>query len=230
MHRYIGDKAFYRRMLAVVLPLIIQNSITNFVSLLDNIMVGQVGTMQMSGVAIVNQLLFVFNLTVFGAISGAGIFTAQFFGSRNDEGIRHTFRFKVLVGLALAVAGIVIFLLGGNTLIGLYLQGEGEAENASAILAHGLEYLRIMFFGLPAFTLSTAYASTIRESGETKVPMVASSCAVLVNLAFNYILIFGHFGFDAMGVQGAAIATVISRYVELAIVSVWTHANACHYN
>ena len=142
MHRYIGDRAFYRRMLAVVLPLIIQNSITNFVSLLDNIMVGQVGTVQMSGVAIVNQLLFVFNLTVFGAISGAGIFTAQFFGSQNHEGIRHTFRFKVLVSLLLSAAGIGIFLLGGDMLIGLYLQGDGEVENAAQTLAHGLEYLR----------------------------------------------------------------------------------------
>lgn len=226
MHRYIGDRAFYRRMLAVVLPLIIQNSITNFVSLLDNIMVGQVGTVQMSGVAIVNQLLFVFNLTVFGAISGAGIFTAQFFGSQNHEGIRHTFRFKVLVSLLLSAAGIGIFLLGGDILIGLYLQGDGEVENAAQTLAHGLEYLRIMLFGLPAFTLSTAYASTIRESGEAKVPMVASTCAVLVNLVLNYVLIFGHLGLEPMGVRGAAVATVVSRYVELVIVASWTHANA----
>ena len=85
LRRYIGDKAFYRRVLGVALPIIIQNGITNFVSLLDNIMVGQVGTLQMSGVSIVNQLLFVFNLCVFGAVSGAGIFTAQFFGSQDHE-------------------------------------------------------------------------------------------------------------------------------------------------
>ena len=95
LSRYVGDRAFYRRVFQVAIPIIIQNGITNFVSLLDNIMVGQVGTLPMSGVSIVNQIIFVFNLCIFGASSGAGIFTAQFHGSGDDEGIRHTFRFKL---------------------------------------------------------------------------------------------------------------------------------------
>ena len=94
--RYIGDKAFYRRVLGVAVPIIIQNGITNFVSLLDNIMVGQVGTLEMSGVSIVNGLLFVFNLCIFGMCSGAGIFTAQFHGSQDQEGVRYTLRFKLI--------------------------------------------------------------------------------------------------------------------------------------
>ena len=113
-HRYIGDKAFYRRVFGVAVPIIIQNGITNFVSLLDNIMVGQVGTVPMSGVSIVNGLLFVFNLCVFGASSGAGIFTAQFYGSKDDEGIRHTFRFKFLICIVISLVGAAIFLLGGS--------------------------------------------------------------------------------------------------------------------
>ncbi len=225
MHRYIGDRAFYRRVLAVVLPIIIQNFITNFVSMLDNIMVGQIGTVQMSGVAIVNQLLFVFNLCVFGATSGAGIFTAQFFGSRDHDGVRSTFRFKVMVGVLLSALGIGIFAIGGEALIALYLQGEGEVENAQLSLAYGMRYLRLMFLGLPAFALSNAYSSTLREGNQTAVPMVAGICAVLVNLVGNYVLIFGHLGLPALGVEGAAIATVISRYVELAIVAGWTHRN-----
>ena len=104
------DWAFYRRIFSVALPMIIQNGITNFVSMLDNIMVGQVGTVQMSGVSIVNQLLFVFNLCVFGAMSGAGIFTAQFHGAGDEKGVRHTFRFKVLVGILLTAIGAGIFL------------------------------------------------------------------------------------------------------------------------
>ena len=78
LRRYIGDRHFYKMLLAIVVPIIIQNGITNFVSLLDNLMVGRIGTDQMSGVAIVNQLIFVFNLCIFGAVSGAGIFTEQF--------------------------------------------------------------------------------------------------------------------------------------------------------
>lgn len=221
--KYIGDRAFYRRVIAIALPIIIQNGIATFVSLLDNIMVGQIGQIPMSGVAIVNQLLFVFNLCVFGATSGAGIFTAQFHGSGDIDGVRYTFRYKVVIGAAISALGIGLFLLAGRSLIGLYLTGEGDPADAEAILTFGWQYLLVMLWGLPAFALSNAYASTLRESGQTVVPMVASISAVFVNLALNWVLIFGHLGAPAMGVQGAAVATVIARYIELAIVAFWTH-------
>lgn len=221
--RYIGDRAFYRHVLGIAVPIIIQNGISNFVSLLDNIMVGQVGNDPMSGVSIVNGLLFVFNLCVFGACSGAGIFTAQFHGSGDQQGVRDTFRFKFLISLVVSALGIGIFLLGGRGLIGLYLQGEGDPAQAAATLEYGLDYLRVMLWGLVPFALSNAYAATLRETGQTVVPMVGGITAVFVNLIFNYILIFGHFGAPALGVEGAAIATVLSRFVELAIVAGWTH-------
>ena len=224
-NRFIGDKAFYRHVLGIAIPIIIQNSITNFVSLLDNIMVGQVGTVPMSGVSIVNGLLFVFYLCIFGASSGAGIFTAQFHGSGDSEGVRHSFRFKVLSCAGLSLAGVAVFLVGGPALIGLYLTGEGDAAVAAGALSYGLEYLAIMLWGFLPFALCNAYASTLRETGETFVPMLAGILAVLVNLVLNYVLIFGHFGAPAMGVRGAALATVLSRYVELLIVAGWTHWN-----
>ena len=222
---YQTKRNFNRRVLAVALPMMIQNGITNFVQMLDNVMVGQVGTIPMSGVAIVNQLMFVFNLCIFGAASGAGIFTAQFQGKADQAGIRHTFRFKILVGLLLSALGAGIFLGFGRELIGLYLTGEGTPADAAATMEYGLKYLGVMLWGLLPFALSNAYCGTLREVGETKVPMVAGIVAVFVNLAGNYILIFGHFGAPALGVVGAAWATVISRYVELAIVSVWTHTH-----
>lgn len=225
LHRYIGDRAFYRRVFGVAVPILIQNGISNFVSLLDNIMVGQVGTVPMSGVSIVGGLLFVFNLCVFGAASGAGIFTAQFYGSDNQEGIRHTFRFKVLICAAITAIGTAIFLAGGRGLIGLYLTGEGDTAAAAGAMDYGLDYLWVMLWGLLPFALTNAYASTLRETGRTSVPMMAGIAAVLVNLGLNYVLIFGHFGAPAMGVRGAALATVISRYVELIIVGGWTHTH-----
>ena len=226
LKRYIGDKAFYRRVLGVAVPIIIQNGISNFVSLLDNIMVGQVGTIPMSGVAIVNQLMFVFNLCVFGAASGAGIFTAQFYGSNDHEGVRYTFRFKILIGILLAALGIGVFSFAGTPLIHLYLSGEGSAADAALTLDYGLQYLHIMLFGLLPFALTNAYSGTLRETGQALVPMIAGICAVFVNLILNYILIFGKLGVPALGVNGAAIATVISRYVELAIVAGWTHLHS----
>lgn len=223
--RYIGDRAFYRRVMAVAIPIIIQNAITNFVSMLDNIMVGQIGTVPMSGVSIVGNLMFVFNLCVFGATSGAGIFTAQFHGNQDRDGVRHTFRFKLLICLLLAGVGCGIFLTCGDSLIRLYLTGEGSAADAEAALGFGKAYLSVMLWGLIPFALSNAYSGTLRETGQTMVPMLGGVTAVLVNLVLNYILIFGKFGAPVMGVEGAALATVVSRYVELAIVAGWTHLN-----
>ena len=225
LNRYIGDRAFYKKILLIAIPIIIQNGITQFVSLLDNIMVGSVGQLPMSGVAIANQLLFVFNLCIFGASSGPGIFTAQFHGSGDQVGVRHTFRFKILICTLLAVLGCGLFLFGGQSLIDLFLQGEGDPRDAALTMGYGLDYLRIMLLGLLPFAITNAYSSTLRECGQTMVPMTAGVVAVLTNLVFNWVLIFGHFGIPAQGVRGAAMATVISRFVELAIVAVWTHTH-----
>ena len=218
-----SNRDLFRRFLMVAIPIIIQNAITNFVSMLDNIMVGQVGSLPMSGVSIVNNMMFVYSLCIFGASSGAGIFTAQFFGSDDHEGIRHTFRFKLLICIALSVLGIIFFTALGIPLINFYLQGEGSPEDAAEILRHGLDYLYMTFWGFIPFAISNAYSSTLRETGQTTVPMVAGITAVFVNLILNYVLIFGHFGAPQMGVAGAALATAISRYVELSIVVTWTH-------
>ena len=225
LKRYFGDAAFNRRVVAVALPIIIQNAITNFVSLLDNIMVGQVGTLQMSGVSIVNNLIFVFNLCIIGGCAGAGIFVAQYHGSGDNRRIGYIFRYKFLLGLLLGILGTVLFYFASNMLIGLYLKGDGDPAEAAMILDYGRDYLMVMLWGLLPFALSTAYSSTLRECGQTIVPMVAGVAAVVVNLVFNYILIFGHFGAPAMGVTGAALATVISRYAELLIITLWAHTH-----
>lgn len=221
--KLIGDKAFYAMVLSVAVPIMIQNGITNFVSLLDNIMVGRIGTEQMSGIAIVNQILTVYNLAIFGAVSGAGIFGAQFFGCKDHRGVRHTLRFKLYICAAITVIGIVLLGWKGESLILLYLHGEENGAALQAALGYGREYLMVMLFGLVPFGAEQMYTSTLRECGETKVPMKAGVAAVIVNLVLNYLLIFGKFGFPELGVVGAAVATVISRYVQAAIVIVWTH-------
>ena len=225
LRRYIGDRHFYKMLLAIVVPIIIQNGITNFVSLLDNLMVGRIGTEQMSGVAIVNQLIFVFNLCIFGAVSGAGIFTAQFFGHGDYEGVRNTFRFKFLISIAFSVIGIAAFVSAGSQLVSLFLHEGGESGDIMQTLKYGEQYLGWILIGLLPFALSQVYSGTLRETGETIVPMVAGVAAVFVNLIFNYLLIYGSFGFPKLGVEGAAIATVLSRYVELGIITVWSHTH-----
>ncbi len=218
--KYFGNREFYKSVLAIALPIAVQNCFTNFVNLLDNVMVGQMGTLEMSGVSISNQLLFVCNLCIFGTVSGGGIFCAQFFGKEDHEGIRNTIRFKLQLGTVIITTSILIFLLLGKNLIGLFLSGEKDAESVSITLQHGYSYLKIMTLGIPGFLLSQVYASTLREGGETLLPMRSGIIAILTNLCLNYVLIFGHFGFPRLGVDGAAIATVISRYVEAGIIIV----------
>lgn len=222
--RFIGDKAFYKMILLIAFPILIQNGITNFVSLLDNIMVGQLGTEQMSGVAIVNQLINVFNICIFGAVSGASIFSAQFFGQGNHEGVRNTFRFKLVCCVLITGIWIAIFLAGGSELMMLFLHDTGSGDVAMTHDA-GMNYLYVMLIGLLPYTFTQIYASTLRETGETILPMIAGIIAVLVNLCFNYLLIFGNFGFPNWGIVGAAVATVLSRFCEMGIVIVWTHMN-----
>ena len=224
-NRYFGDRRFYRTALSVALPIMIQNGITNFVSMLDNIMVGRVGTTQMTGVSIANTLLFVFNLAVFGAVSGAGIFGAQFYGKGDMEGVRHAFRFMILECSAILALGFGVFLGFGRQLMELYLRGEGEVVNIAESLRYGQSYLRIMLLGLPAFAVAACYAGTLREAGQTVPPMTAGLVAVGVNFVCNWLLIFGKLGLPRLDADGAAIATVISRYVEAAIVMIWAHRN-----
>ncbi len=224
--KYIGDKAFYLMLMSVAVPIMVQNGITNFVSLLDNIMVGRIGTEPMSGVAIVNQIIFVYYLCLFGGLSGAGIFTAQFYGYKDDRGIRHTFRYKLWMGLIITAAAIVIMSVFGKDLVGLFLNESSSGGDLEATLRYALGYMRIIFFSMPLVFISYTYSSTLRECGETMVPMYAGLAAVFVNLAFNYLLIYGKLGFPRMGVYGAAVATVISRVVEMMILIVWLHTHS----
>ena len=229
-HTLVGDRAFYRVLLAIVVPVIIQNGISNFVNLLDNLMVGALGDAQMSGVSIANQLIFIFNLTIFGGLAGPGIFGAQFYGAGDIAGLRNTFRIKLLESLALLALAFVALIGFNEPLISIFLQGDGDPAMAQAMLRDSQNYLAVMLFGLPAFALTQCYAGTLREMGETRLPMVASVTAVVTNAPFNYLLIFGKLGLPRLEVVGAALATVISRYVELGIVMVFTHKNHARFS
>ena len=227
MKKYIGDKAFYKMVLVLLIPMVIQQGITNFVNLLDNIMVGRLGTESMSGVAIINQLILVFNITIFGCISGASIYGAQFFGNKNHDGVRYAFRFKLYLGTIICFIAAIIFSVWGESLIKLYLsEGIDGGGNLLLTLSEAKSYLKITLWGLIPFMVSQCYFTTLRETGETVTPMIASSIAILVNLVFNYFLIFGTFGFPALGVRGAAIATVLSKYIEAFYVIFRTHKNS----
>ena len=227
--KYIGNRSFYRMILAVTLPIMAQNGISTFVSLLDNLMVGRLGNESMSGVSIVNQFLFIFNLLIFGAVAAGGIYMAQFHGSGDRQGECHTFRFKFLSCLLVGILGIVILGVFQNPLIGLFLQGASADVDPVLTLSEGKAYLNIMLTSLIPFAIANVYASSMRETNDTVTPMVASIVSVGINFVLNYLLIFGHLGIPRLGVRGAAIATVIARVAELLVLIVRTHSKKERY-
>ena len=219
----MNRRQIMKRALVLAVPMMIQNGITNAVGLVDHIMVGSLGTEAMTAVSIVGQLLFVYLLALFGGLSGPGIFTAQYYGRGSTEGVRASTRMKALISIVVTVVGISILLIFEEPLIRLYLHGESADINASLMMAHAKDYLHIMLLGLPAMGVTMVYTSTLRETGDSVKPMAAGIVSVVTDVLFNYLLIYGALGFPRLGVRGAAIATVIARYLEMTVILTWTY-------
>lgn len=229
--KFIGDKKFYKMLLAIALPIILQQFITNLVGLLDNIMIGRIGNDEMIGVSLGNQLIFIFNLAIFGALSGASIFATQYYGAQDKEGYKESFRFKWLVILIIATIFSLVFFFFKDTLINAFINAsEEDYSDPLNVLNSGKIYLDLMLLGILPFAIKEIYATSLREMKETLVPMISGVIAIFVNLILNYVLIFGHFGAPKMGVSGAAIATVVSRFVEMLIVVLYTHIKIHKFN
>lgn len=224
--KYFGDKNFYKMVMKIALPIILQSLLTNLVGLADNVMVGSLGTDQMNGVAVVNQLFFVFNLAIFGGMSGVGIFSAQYFGQDNHKGVRNVFRAKIVIGLILLVIGLIAFTCLYEPLINMFLHEGGNSGNIANTFEFAKTYLFIMLIGIPPFVISNCYSTTLKEAGQTVIPMIAGMLAVITDVVFNYLLIFGKLGFPELGVAGAAIATALSRYIECGFLIFYTHKNS----
>ena len=216
--------SIYKKVFTLAIPMMIQNGITNAVGLVDNIMVGSLGTENMTAVSIVGQLIFVFNLAVFGGLSGPGIYGAQYYGHGDEEGVRNIFRLKWWVALFCVLSGIAVFIFAGTTLIKRYLTGEGNDIDPELTLGYAKQYLDIMLISFFPFAITQVYASSLRETGDSVKPMIAGIVSVLTDVVLNYLLIYGKFGCPKLGVRGAAIATVIARFVELSVVMIWSHA------
>lgn len=227
LKKFIGDKPFYARVLAISVPIMLQNGVTHLVNLLDNVMVGSLGTESMSGVSIVNQFVFIFNLLIFGAVSAGGIFAAQYHGLGDSEGVRSTFRLKLILNLFLSAVAVTLFLCLGDRLISTFLHSDSSAEpiDLALTLSEGKAYLGIFVIGLVPYAITQVYASTLREVEETRLPMYASVIALGANFVLNTLFIFA---LD-MGVKGAAIATVISRFLEVGFIAYKTHSRSDRY-
>lgn len=207
MKNLIGTKSFYKKLIAVSLPIVVQQLITSSLQLVDNIMVGSLGDFAVGSVSSVNQLYFVVILVIFGALGGAGVYTAQYFGAKDYDKLKQTFRFKIIISLILALISFVILSFFGRFLISLFTE-------TSETINNGVNYLNIIKWSMFPWAISVSVSFTFREIGITKPLLRISIIAILTNTILNFLLIFGYLGFPQLGIEGAAIATLISRFLE----------------
>ena len=223
MFKWSEDTQIYKQALMLAVPMMIHMGITNAVGLVDNLMIGSLGTESITAVSMALQLIFVYNLAVFGALSGPGIYGAQYFGQKNKEGFWNVFRLKFWICFLVLFIGTAIYYFFGSEFIKLYLHGADSGIDKNVTFNLSFDYLKIMLWGLFPFTITQVYSGSLRETGESIKPMIAGVVSVFVDIIFNYFLIFGKFGFPCLGVKGAALATVLARVVETLIVVIWTY-------
>ena len=214
MKKYFGSLSFYKQALMIGVPVMLQSLIQSLVSLVDNFMVAGLGDVKMSGVSVAGQILFVFMVLSNAICAAGGIYMTQFSGAKNRDGMRQALRFKFyLIGSFIALYLLVCFAFS-RQILSLMVIGNAEAE---AILDAGEEYMRLMgFMGIP-FCISVVLATSMREIGQVRAPLVISVIGTLVNTGLNWVLIYGNLGAPRLEVRGAAYATLIARFFEMAL-------------
>ena len=216
LRKYIGDKAFYQRVLSIAIPLMIQQLITASVNLVDNLMVGQLVIdnvekgVALAGVIAVNRMMNVALFALFGTMASCTIFIAQYYGAKNEKYMKQAFRFGLLANLSIGTFFCVLASLFPYNLLSFF-------TDDPEIIQQGVNYLRFAAMTLLPLAVSVAIYDGMRAIGDVKTPMVASAIGVILSCFFNYVLIFGHFGFPSLGVAGAAIGTLLARFIEMGI-------------
>jgi putative MATE family efflux protein len=217
------NRIFYLRVLSIAVPFMLQQLIGSSVNLLDNLMVGQLGDAAIAGVASANRFYMIATFGLFG-VSGAGsIFIAQYFGAKDEAHVKQSFRFSLIASYLLILPFVVLGSIYPDFIIGLFTKD-------AAVIAMGSAYLRIALWTYIPMTFSMTVGNAMRSIGETKIPLYTSIVAIVTNGVFNYLLIFGNFGFPKMGVEGAAIATIIARVLELIVIAVILHKKHFIFN
>ena len=211
---YWGSPGFYRKALAIAVPVMLQALVQNLVSLVDNFMVSGLGDVKMSGVNVSNQVLFVFMIALMTLSSAGAIFMSQFNGANDREGMKQAFLFKFHAGLFLTaiVTGLAIFL--PRQILTLLVNTNSQRE---AVLEQGRAYISIILFTFVPMTLSIVIGSSLREIGKVHAPLYISVSAALVNTFLNWAFIYGNLGAPRLEVRGAALATVIARGYEMIV-------------
>lgn len=221
----IHDTYFLKKTVLLAVPVAMQGLLNTVVNLVDNLMIGSLGATAIASVGLANKVFFVFSLLVFGVVSGSGILAAQYWGNHDVKNIR-----KVLgISLLIALSGAILFLIPARwnprMVMRIFTTSEASIEMGAA-------YLMVAALSYPCTAITNTYVAMLRSVNRVKEPVIISCVAILTNITFNYIFIFGHFGAPALGVVGAALATLIARILEMTLILLTVYAGktplACH--
>jgi putative MATE family efflux protein len=212
MKGLLGPACFYSEALKIAVPVVMQQLVMSMASLVDNFMVGGLGDVRMSAVNVANQVNFVYFVMLWTLCAAGGIYISQFRGADKPEGMKQAYRFKVILAVGLSVVHTSLSLFAPEAITGLMVNANAQRE---AIVAEAASYMRITAIAWLPIGISTAIGTAFREIGKPKAPLLISSSAAIVNTALNWVLIYGNLGAPALGVTGAAIATVAARLGEL---------------
>ena len=207
---FIGGKSFYKGALAVMIPVVLQQLINTLFNVVDTVMVGSMGELAMSAVSVANKPGMIFNGCFFGITGAGGLMLSQYYGAKDHDQCQSLFSLEFVLGLFFATLYFAVLRFFPDWLMGIYVKDERT-------VAIGVSYLRIVSFSYLPAAVSTTCIFSMRSLGHNKVPMTISLAALLMNALFNYVFMYGKLGFPAMGVEGAALGTLVSRTLEMCI-------------
>jgi len=203
----MDKKLFLKRLFTLAVPIIIQQFISAALNLVDTVMIGRLGSDEIAAVGIANQVFFFVMLVIFGINSGVSVFIAQFFGRNDHKNIKKTMGVSLTSGILVSLIFCFVAVSFPKQIMSLFV-------DETNVINLGVQYLRIIGYSYIFMAISLSFGVASRGIGKTVVPMIVTAIALSVNTILNYILIFGKFGAPALGIEGAAIATLIARVVE----------------
>ncbi len=211
-----GNQSFFKQTFQLSWPIVLQNFLTASLMFLDLLMIGQLNESSVAAVGIANQIVFIFFVIQFGIHSGVSIFAAQYWGKKDTDAIKKLLGISLLTGSIVGVLFTLATGFGSKEIFSFFIKDP-------LVISLGSEYLWIVGTSFWIWVICIAYTYSLRSTKVVNIPLYTSSIAVALNLLLNYVLIFGHLGFPAMGVKGAAIATCVSKYVEACVLVCWVY-------
>ena len=219
LKNYIGTKAFYKTAFAIIIPVVVQQLILSVAGFIDNFMINGYSVNAYAGVSTANRFMFIINFFWIGLTAAISIFVSQYYGAKDRKNIIGTFQLGLLLAVVIGIISTFVIIFAGPLLIKSFLPLNEPDQIAS--VKFGIDYVTVIGYGAIFFLLPFMISVFFRATGRPKVPLIAGIIGIIVNISFNYILIYGHFGFPEMGATGAALATVISKIVELVVLIIF---------